>query len=368
MKIVEIIPALTCGGAERFVVDLCNELGQTHDVTLLTVFQFRSEDFLQRQLSSDVRLICLGKKTGLAGALASLWPIWLFLRRERPEVVHTHLGGLAMIFPALVTGIGGGRFFHTVHSDAYLEAQTHSRLLFRRFLFRRGLVVPVAISPESAQSFVDAYGFPAQMIQNGCSVAEAPEEAKKNAENEMSAWRSCPESTVFLNLARMVPQKNQLALARAVQKLVEEGEKLDLVIMGAEIDREIKEAITALRCPNIHLAGVREYPLPYLALADAFCLPSLVEGLPISLLESAALGIPACVSAVGGMINVVKDGENGLLATDTGVEGIAELLRRFLRMLPEKRHQMGEEARSAFVPYSMSRCAAAYLQIMENLR
>ena len=126
--------------------------------------------------------------------------------------------------------------------------------------------------------------------------------------------------------------------------------------------------IAALKCPNIHLVGVREYPQPYLAQCDAFCLPSHMEGLPISLLEAAALGIPACVSAVGGMVNVVKDGENGLLATDTGVKGITELLRRFLRMDPEKRRRMGEQARIAFAPYSMSRCAADYRHIMEGLR
>ena len=66
MRILEIIPQLSSGGAERFVVDLCNELSISNDVTLLVFHNLEQYGFYANELSDKVRIISLNKKKGVS--------------------------------------------------------------------------------------------------------------------------------------------------------------------------------------------------------------------------------------------------------------------------------------------------------------
>ena len=70
MKILEIIPQLSSGGAERFVVDLCNELVKQNDVVLLLFFDLKEFGFYYQDLSPKVHIKCLNKKRGLSLSLS----------------------------------------------------------------------------------------------------------------------------------------------------------------------------------------------------------------------------------------------------------------------------------------------------------
>ena len=63
-----------------------------------------------------------------------------------------------------------------------------------------------------------------------------------------------------------------------------------------------------------------------LSATDVFALPSLVEGLPVSVLEAMSYGIPCVVSAVGGLPDVIESGENGLLVAPGDSAGLADAL------------------------------------------
>ncbi len=363
MKILEIVPRLHCGGAERFVVDLAGGIARTgeHEVSLLCVNRILPGDFLARQLDPRVKLICLEAPETMAGAILAMPLVWNVIRRERPDVVHTHLGGIQLAALAEFAHWPHARYFYTVHNDAFVDAG--NRLWLKKILFHSG-VRPVAISVESERSFVSAYGFHAPIIENGCGAAmPAPEELSAVAE-EVRSWRSTPESRLFLNIARFSPQKNQIAQARAAAALAAEGADFDLVFIGNDNDQDIRSAILSLNCPRLHIAGLRSNPLVYLAQADFLALFSVIEGLPITLLESFALGIPPCVTPVGGMKNLVHDGINGLVSEDTSEDAIRKTLKRALALDPAERARLGEGARAAFAPYSMERCVERYLKLM----
>lgn len=65
MKILEIIPQLSSGGGERFVVDLCNELSKEHDVTLMVLHSLDKVDFYLKEVSNNVRVVSMNKRMGL---------------------------------------------------------------------------------------------------------------------------------------------------------------------------------------------------------------------------------------------------------------------------------------------------------------
>ena len=89
MKIFEIIPQLEQGGAERFVVDLCNELVKRHDVTLVVLHNLGKYGLFARDVDKRVRIICLDKRLGFDWRL--MFKLRKLIKKEEPDIVHTHL-------------------------------------------------------------------------------------------------------------------------------------------------------------------------------------------------------------------------------------------------------------------------------------
>ena len=365
MKILEIVPSLHCGGAERFVVDFTNGIVQTrkHEAILLSVARILSGDFLAHQLDPSVKRINLGLPETRVGAIAAMPMVWNIIRKECPDVVHAHLGGIQLAALAELFHRPRAEYFYTVHSDAFFDAG--NRLWMTKMLFGAG-VQPIAISPEAERSFLSAYGFHAPIIENGCSAKMPSELDLSNAAKKMRAWKSSSNSCLLINIARFCPQKNQIATARAAASLVLEGADLDLVFMGDEKNETIRSEILSLGCPRIHIAGIQSNPLAYLAQVDFLVLFSAVEGLPITLLEAFALGVPACVTPVGGMKDLVRDNFNGLIAQDCTEKSIRKTMERALMMSKAERIRFKEGAQETFAPYSMKRCVERYLNLMEQ--
>ena len=120
--------------------------------------------------------------------------------------------------------------------------------------------------------------------------------------------------------------------------------------------------------PCAHILGERKNPLEYLKEADAFALSSLFEGMPISLLEALAVGaIPVC-TPVGGIPNVVTDGDNGFLSLDNTESSYYEAMKRFLETDMETLNLMSKKAEQSFAPYSMKICAEKYATLYKSLK
>ena len=89
MKVIEFMPQLGSGGAERFVVDLCNILAEKSEVILVVLFPLSTHGYFRSELYDSVKVISLNKKKGID--LRCLWKFWGVVKREKPDVVHLHL-------------------------------------------------------------------------------------------------------------------------------------------------------------------------------------------------------------------------------------------------------------------------------------
>lgn len=106
--------------------------------------------------------------------------------------------------------------------------------------------------------------------------------------------------------------------------------------------------------------------MDYVAAADAFILSSVVEGMPVALIESFATGTIPLVTPAGGMVDMVKDGVNGLVSRDCSAEAIREMITRFLSLSPPELDRIKAEARRSFEEYSIETCAGRYLDLYKN--
>lgn len=365
MKIFEIIPQLSSGGAERFTIDLCNELSKKHEVTLVVLHSVEKFGFYADELASNVRLVSMDKRMGFDISL--LFRLWRLIKKEKPDVVHTHLNGI--IYISLSAAINRRVVYcHTVHTTADKEAGSSFVCRgVRRLLFKTKLSIPITISEESHRSFLDFYGIDAPMIDNGRNI---PMNLKLSANvvDEFKTYRRSDKTRVLVCLARMYPVKRHTLLAKVTAQLYDEGYDFTVLAIGSTSQTDIVEEVKGLKSDNFYILGERKNPLEYLKAADAYALCSSYEGLPISLIEALGVGaVPVC-TPVGGIVNLVHDGENGILAAGLEEDDYYNAMKRFLDLDDEALCAMSKKAKESYAPFSMTECAQKYVSLFEKLR
>ncbi len=362
MKIIEIIPQLSSGGAERFVVDLCNELVQMgHTVTLVVLHNLKRNGFYQEEIDGRVRVVSMNKKKGMDFRL--FFQLRHFIRAERPDVVHTHLRAIVYDFiEALVPH--GVMHCHTVHNAARQEAGGGISAFVRKYAFSHQLSVPVTISEESLRSFEAYYGYPAPVIPNGRNVG-ADLQVSDGVKREFEQYRRTASTRVLVCLARITKVKRQTMLAH-ITKALEDSYDFTVLLIGTDKDRELVNEIESIGCRHLHILGERHNPLEYLKAADAYCLCSSYEGAPMSLIEAIGTGcVPVC-SPVGSIVDIVHDGENGLLATDLSRSAYQAKVEEFLLLPSNRLLALSQAALESYPPFSMTACAKKYVQLFER--
>lgn len=364
MKIFEIIPQLSSGGAERFTIDLCNELSTKHEVTLIVLHSVEKFGFYADELASNVRLVSMDKRMGFDISL--LFRLRRLIKKEKPDVVHTHLNGIVYI--SLSAAINRRVVYcHTVHNTADKESNSFVCRGVRRLLFKTRLSTPITISEESQRSFLDYYGIDAPLIDNGRNVP-ADLALSASVVDEFKKYRRTDKTRVLVCLARMYPVKRHTLLAKVTARLYAEGYDFTVLAIGSTSQIDIVEEVKSLKSDNFYILGERKNPLEYLKAADAYALCSSYEGLPISLIEALGVGaVPVC-TPVGGIVNLVHDGENGILAEGLSEDDYYNAMKRFIDLDDEALCAMSKKAKESYAPFSMTECAQKYVSLFEKLR
>lgn len=145
--------------------------------------------------------------------------------------------------------------------------------------------------------------------------------------------RFCKGSFVIGSIGRLSPEKNHTLLIRAFQQILQEGPDAKLVLLGDGESRSSLEAeIRTLNLENrILIAGYKDNAFNYLPLFDLFVLPSLTEGLPVTLLEAMSCGTPIVSTRVGGIPEALANGEAGLLVEPGDIDGLKEAILELFR-------------------------------------
>lgn len=360
MKILEIIPILNAGGAQRFVTDLSNSLSHSHDVYVLVLYPLDEFAPMAKELNPNVKIISVNKRHGLS--ISALFSVYKLVRKIKPDVVHSHLNAIIYLFFPLLL-LKKVRFYHTIHNDAYMEAGNVLNRLFRKYCFKNKLVFPITISEESNTSFLKCYGCDATMIYNGRPAYDTIPDIDK-AYCEIKSLRHSPSSKILVNVARICEQKNQLSLIQAIKEINADSCRIELFILGTTIDRSILEEINSLSLPYIHILGVRENPRDYMAAADAFCLSSIYEGMPITLIEAFSVGQVSLCTAVGGIKNMITHMENGIFFPGIDKRSLVDGLIQFLTLSTDELERIRCNSRASYSKYTMERCSTKYEQLM----
>lgn len=360
MKILQIIFTLAQGGAERFVVDMCNELSaNNNEVYLLTVnANTHKERHYLDSLSPKAIYQNVGAHKGLS--LKSIIGVYKAIRDIKPDIVHIHCSAVLIYLPVLL--YKKAKYIHTLHNVAEKAISFQWLRKFQGWLFRKNLQ-PITISNICQQSYIDFYKQNnAICITNGRAKLEKTNEYA-TVKKEVEAYKQGKTRPVFIHVARFAEQKNQKLLFDTFIKLHNEGKEFLLVVIGAGFENSPYMHLN--ETGYIKILGAKQNVGDYLACSNYFVLSSLWEGLPISLLEAMSMGlIPICTPA-GGIVNVITDGKNGFLSKSFNEDDFYNTVARaFNKETTINKDEIIKEYKNN---YTMEVCVNKYYQIYNKL-
>jgi len=259
------------------------------------------------------------------------------LRSRRVDLVHTH-SSKAGILGRLAARIAGVPVVvHTVHGWSFNDTQpatvqaAYARL--ERFAARRTNRLVVVAAGDREKGLARGIGRPEQyeVIRSGIDIAEFERPSRpRNEIREQLGFG--PEHVVVGTVACLKPQKAPLDFVRAAASAHARDPRLRFFVAG---DGDLRPALADL-VRDLGLDGVvrllgwrRDVP-ELLHAMDVFLLTSRFEGLPRTVLQAMAAGVPVVATAVDGTPEVVRDGESGLLVPqgrpDRAAERVLELI------------------------------------------
>jgi glycosyltransferase involved in cell wall biosynthesis/O-antigen/teichoic acid export membrane protein len=300
-------------------------------------------------------------QASLTFSAAALW--LLAGHRPLPDVLHAHelrsptltaiLAKFALGRPVVAHVLRGG----LLGDVGVLRSAPLGRL--RLWLFKHAVDQFIAVSDETRRELL-AVGIPASRIALVSYGVDARRfhPAAPTLRAGLRQRLDLEASRVVVVVARLVPEKgfDRLLAAWPAVKAVVPSAVLLIVGDGCE-----RAALTrqAEQMSGVRFLGEQRDPLPFLQAADCFTLPSYTEGLPISLLEAMATGLPCVATAIGGISDAV-DEQVGALVPPGDAARLSEALVQMLRLDADSLGRLGAAARQRVVErYAVEANAAA---------
>ena len=290
-----------------------------------------------------VEAITMSRKITPFQDLKSLWEMWNFLRKEKPQIVHTHTpkAGIIGMLAARLAGVP--HRLHTVAGLPLMEATGIKRKILN-FVEKLTYSSATRVYPNSKglYDFILQNNFTQsnklKIIANGSSngintTFFSPDQV---SETEWVALREKlniqPDDFVFVFVGRIVSDKgiNELIKAFSELQAVENNELMGiklLLVGGLENDLDPLNPETLAEInqnKDIISVGFQQDVRPFFAISDALAFPSYREGFPNVVMQAGAMGLPSIVSDINGCNEIIVEGENGLIIPPKNVEKLKE--------------------------------------------
>ncbi len=316
-------------------------------------------DFIARQYLMPFQPVRMSRSISPLQDIRSLFHLVRLFKLERFEIVHssTPKAGLLGAVAGWLTRIPVR--LHTYTGQAWVELHGLQRWLVRW--------------SDKVVGFLNTYCYADSFSQRDFLVKEGIVKASKIAvlasgsisgvdlgRFDPELWRGIQASAtrqelcipdnalVILFVGRITRDKGIVELVSAFNSLEVFERKAELVLVGPfepQRDPLPKSTINELmNHPRMHVIGFTRQPEKYMGIADVFCLPSYREGFGSVVIEAAAMGVPAVVTSIVGLVDAVVQGETGLLVPPKDDQSLRNALFTIL-VNPELRDRMGTAAR-----------------------
>ncbi|WP_437735597.1 glycosyltransferase family 4 protein [Sorangium sp. So ce1335] len=348
LRIVHVVSSLNGGGMEHFVLRLAEaQRRHGHDASILALRGGPLED-LARQRALPVTV--LRGRLAARGAHAAL-----AFARARPHVLHAH-NPTSLHYATVGKLLTRARLVFTDHAQTRGIIRVPSRFEWRE----TDAVVGCSQDTANKSGAVGVAGN-ISVIHNGIDITPArrtreevraelgfdagapPEAASPGAASPEAASPEAPSAeaatasgglSLGIMPAAFHPVKGHDVLLRALARLRDRGVAVTVLIVGDGDERDRIHGLArelGIHGKEARFLGFRKDVPDLLVGADFFVLPSRDEGLPLAVLEAMARRLPVVVTPVGGVPEVVRDEEHGLLVPVDDPDALAGAIERLAR-------------------------------------
>ena len=347
MKIMLVITRSELGGAQSVVVQLANYLSACHDVVLVAgegdgkMWDMVSERVVKEHCPHLQRSLSLKNDLLAIGELRRIY------RRHRPDVVHLHSSKAGVlgrvVFPRK-------RSIYTVHGFDSVRIANRRFLPVEKLLQRRCSAIVAVSNYDEKNLRSEGITHSVSTIYNGISVPDCSNLC------DIAAFGKYDK--VVLSIARVMPQKLPKLFIDVARLLPDYG----FVWIG-----NLEEVTEYGTLPeNCHFVGNIPNAGAYCSQANLFMLASNYEGLPMVIIEAMSQGLPVVASDVGGVSEIVRNGENGYV-----LENDAQMFARRISEILEDEQKcktFGDRSLQIFrEELTVERMVEGYMKIYERV-
>ncbi|MBW6486205.1 MAG: glycosyltransferase family 4 protein [Syntrophobacterales bacterium] len=372
IKVIHIITRFDKGGsAENTFLTVCGLDKERYQVALVTgtLSGTNSNDpeniaiaaNIAELKANGVRLIfvpSLVRELNPVADLRAFLSLCKIIRREKPDIVHTHTSKAGMLGRWAARLCRVPAVIHTPHGHVFWgyfnPAKTRLFIMLERWTARITDAL-IMLTPQELQDHLGWGIAPREkftVIHSGVNLKKFS--SAQSRSDRKRAISEVPENMVVIGtVGRLTAIKGQDVLIRAFAELKQAGEDVFLVLLGeGERRGELEEMARHLQISDsVMFLGWRPEVAAVMASFDIFCLPSLNEGMGKVIVEAMAMGLPVVASNVGGIKDLVRKGENGLLVPPGDATALAKALS-LLCSAPQERRRMGDAGRLLAPSYS----------------
>jgi len=342
IKLCLVIIGVGMGGAQTYVYHLLKYLDRSKfSITLVCNKKDEHSKLFQFQ---DVRVICLP----LSGTynFQGLFHLFRVFKKERFDIVHSH-GAKADIIGLIAAFLAKVPFrVSTIHEDVVKNLRLRKYQIWKRILFFLLLRVAylaatrlITVSKANKKSIHSlTKGRHVEIIYSGI-------EQKNELEDKIKLPSYFKKQPIIIYSGRISPEKGLHILIKAVHLLKKDSYDVFGVILGHASDiqylKQIQLMIKKYRIENqFYFGGVAEDIYPWLLKAQIAVIPSFSESMSFSILEAWNCKLPVVASRVGGIPELISDGQNGLLFEPGDFSDLAKKVIYLLKNL-DIRKQLG---------------------------
>jgi sugar transferase (PEP-CTERM/EpsH1 system associated) len=364
--ICQLVHGLPVGGAEVLIDRIVRRLRDRYRFVIACLDQVGQLG--EALLHDGIQVLQLGRQPGFDWKCVRR--LHKCIRHEGAQIIHAHQ--CTPFAYALATRAFGRRppVLLTEHGRFFPDLPSRKRKLFHRLLSQRNDQF-VAVGQTVHQALVDNEGLDPDRIQvvyNGVDM---------QADGLDPTARAClraefgiaQSDCLVVQVARLDMIKDHGTALRAIGLAADRDQRLRLVIVGdgperASIEHNISERSLQNR---VTMLGVRSDVRRLLAAADVFLLTSVSEGIPVTVLEAMAAGVPVVATAVGGVPELIRHEESGLLAPAGDAAGLADALVRLAGDLDLRKRLAARAQERAVTDFCEQRMISQYDRIYQGM-
>lgn len=351
------------GGAEQMLISMIEALNKEKYKPYVCLLK---DGWLNQQLiDRNITTIILPQH----GTLDIKWILKCikYIKDTKINLMHAHEFAMNT-YAAIISRLIGTPCVTTVHGKNYCWEKWHRRLLYR-FVSRSTQMI--AVSSDIKNFLIKTVGVPTRNIHtilNGINIEKYSHDNDKPL--KLSDNGNLIDTYPVIGcVGNLYPVKGHIYFIRAAALILKDYPNAAFVIAGrGQLLDELKNEAHNLGIEeHIHFLGFREDIPSLLQSFDIFVLPSLSEGLPLSILEAMAAKTPVISTNVGGIPEVIKEEETGLLVDPKDPEALSQKLHILLSNNQLKQDLITNAFNKVTKLYSTNRMIYSYTKIYENL-